>query len=117
MLLRAIDGFARSIDCAAPSMDPLIAHLSVDRAIIDRSRNYRNCAIDRLRTAEFAQSIDRAALESAQSVNCLCSISSHLATCLLLVSSTTAFSDTCFTWDSHEVAYDWVIETYKCMDF
>ena len=38
VLLRAIDGFARSIDCAAPSMDPLIAHLSIDRAIIYRSR-------------------------------------------------------------------------------
>ena len=62
-VLRAIDGFARSIDCAAPSMDPLIAHLSIDRAIIDRSRNYRNCAIDELGTAEFAQlSIDRALL-------------------------------------------------------
>ena len=73
------------IDYAAPSMDPLIAHLSVDRAIIDRSRNYRNCAIDELRTAEFAQSIDRAAIESAQSVDCLRSISSHLGTCLLLV--------------------------------
>ena len=85
-MLRAIDGFARSIDCAAPSMDPLIAHLSIDRAIIDRSRNYRNCAIDRLRTAEFAQSIDRAAIESAQSVDCLRSTSSHLATCLQLVS-------------------------------
>ena len=96
-MLRAIDGFARSIDCAAPSRDPSIAHLSVDRAIIDRSRNYRNCAIDQMRTAEFAQSIDRAALESAQSidraalesaqsVDCLRSISSHLATCLLLVS-------------------------------
>ena len=96
-VLRAIDGFARSIDCAAPPMDPSIAHLSVDRAIMDRSRNCRNCAIDQLRTAEFAQSIDRAALESAQSINraalesaqsvdCLRSISSHLATCLLLVS-------------------------------
>ena len=41
-MLRAIDGFARSIDCAAPSMDPLIAHLSVDRASIDRSRNHRS---------------------------------------------------------------------------
>ena len=82
-VLRAIDGFARSIDCAAPSMDPLIAHLSVDR---DRSLNYRNCAIDELGTAEFAQSIDRAAIESVQSVDCLCSISSHLGTCLLLVS-------------------------------
>ena len=60
ILLRAIDGFARSIDCAAPSMDPLTAHLSIDRAIIDRSRNYRNCAINRLRNAEFAQSIDLA---------------------------------------------------------
>ena len=29
-MLRAIDGFALSIDCAAPSMDPLIAHLSID---------------------------------------------------------------------------------------
>ena len=85
-MLRAIDGFARSIDYAAPSMDPLIAHLLVDRAIIDRSRNYRNCAINRLRTAEFAQSIDRAALESAQSVDCLRSISSHIAAYLLLVS-------------------------------
>ena len=75
VMLRAIDGFARSIDCAAPLMDRLTAHLSVDRAIIDRSRNYRNCAIDRLRTAEFAQSIDRAALESAQYVDCLRSIS------------------------------------------
>ena len=52
VLLRAIDGFVRSIDCAAPSMDPLIAHLSIDRAIIDRSRNhlsiahYCACAID-----------------------------------------------------------------------
>ena len=51
-LLRAIDGFARSIDCAAPSMDPLIAHLSINRAIVDRSRNhlwiahYCACAID-----------------------------------------------------------------------
>ena len=63
-MLRAIDGFARSIDGAAPSMDPLIAHLSVDCAIIDRSRDIRNCAIDELRTAEFAQSIDRAAIES-----------------------------------------------------
>ena len=62
VLLRAIDRFARSIDCAAPSVDPLIAHLSVDRAIIDRLRNYRNCAIDKLGTAEFAQSIDRAAI-------------------------------------------------------
>ena len=57
-MLRAIDGLARSIDRAAPSMDPLIAHLSVDRAIIDRSRNYRNCANDQLRTAEFG-AIDR----------------------------------------------------------
>ena len=52
VLLRAIDGFVRSIDCAGPSMDPLIAHLSIDRAIIDRSRNhlsiahYCACAID-----------------------------------------------------------------------
>ena len=52
VLLRAIDGFVRSIDCAAPSMDSLIAHLSIDRAIIDRSRNhlsiahYCACAID-----------------------------------------------------------------------
>ena len=61
-VLRAIDRFARSIDCAAPLVDPLIAHLSVDRAIIDRLRNYRNCAIDKLGTAEFAQSIDRAAI-------------------------------------------------------
>ena len=38
LMLRAIDGFARSIDCAAPSMDPLIVHLSVESAIIDRSR-------------------------------------------------------------------------------
>ena len=51
-MLRAIDGFARSIDCAAPSMDPLIAHLSIDRATIDRSRNHRSiahycaCAVD-----------------------------------------------------------------------
>ena len=36
IVLRAIDGFARSIDCAAPSMDPLIAHLSVDCAPIGR---------------------------------------------------------------------------------
>ena len=36
-MLRAIDGFAQSNDRAAPSMDPLIAHLSIDRAIIDRS--------------------------------------------------------------------------------
>ena len=72
-------------DCAAPSMDPLIAHLSVDRAFIDRSCNNRNCAIDQLRT-DVAQSIDRAAIESAQSVDCLRSISSHLGTCLLLVS-------------------------------
>ena len=113
-VLRAIDGFARSIDCAAPSMDPLIAHLSVDSAIIDRSRNYRNCAIDRLRTA---QSIDRAALESAQSVDCFRSVSSHLATCLLLVSKYYGFLLHSFTWDSHVLAYDWVIETYKCMDF
>ena len=63
-VLRAIDGFARSIDGAAPSMDPLIAHYSVDCAIIDRSRDFRNCAIDELRTVEFAQSIDRAAIES-----------------------------------------------------
>ena len=94
-MLRAIDGFARSIDSAAPSMDPLIAHLSVDRAIIDRSRNYRNCAIDELGTAEFAQlSIDRAAIESAQSVDCLRSISSHLGTCLLLVSKYYGFLPT-----------------------
>ena len=52
-------------------MDSLIAHLSVDRAIIDRSRNNKNCAIDELRNAEFAQSIDRAAIEYAQSVDCL----------------------------------------------
>ena len=51
-VLRAIDGFARSNDRAAPSMDPLIAHLSIDRAIIDRSRShlsiahYCACAID-----------------------------------------------------------------------
>ena len=52
-LLRAIDRFARSIDCAAPSIDPLIAHLSVDRASIDRSRNHRLIA---------QPSIDRALL-------------------------------------------------------
>ena len=52
VLLRAIDGFARSNDRAAPSMDPLIAHLSIDHAIIDRSRShlsiarYCACAID-----------------------------------------------------------------------
>ena len=85
-LLHAIYGFARSIDCAAPLVDPLIAHLSVDRAIMDRLRNYRNCAIDELRTTEFAQSIDRAAIESAQSVDCLRSISSHHGTCLMLAS-------------------------------
>ena len=51
-VLRAIDGFAQSNDRAAPSMDPLIAHLSIDRAIIDRSRShlsiahYCACAID-----------------------------------------------------------------------
>ena len=51
-MLRAIDGFARSIDCTAPSMDPLIAHLSIDRTTIDRSRNHRSiahycaCAVD-----------------------------------------------------------------------
>ena len=75
-MLRAIDGFARSIDCAAPSMDPLTAHLSIDRAIIDRSRNYTNCAIDRLRTAEFAQSIDLAkqeySLKHAHESKCFC---------------------------------------------
>ena len=62
------------------SMDPLIAHLSIDRATIELEIAL---SINRLRTAEFAQSIDRAAIESAQSVDCLRSISSHLATCLL----------------------------------
>ena len=62
LLLRAIDGSRKSIDRAAPLVDPLIAHLSVDRASIDRLRNYRNCAIDKLGTAEFAQSIDSAAI-------------------------------------------------------
>ena len=46
-VLHAIDGFARSIDCAAPSMDPLIAHLSVDRAISIVARSIDDCAIDR----------------------------------------------------------------------
>ena len=48
-LLHAIDGFAQSIDCTAPSMDPLIARLSViTQPLID-------CAtkISRLCTAEF----------------------------------------------------------------
>ena len=81
MMLRAIDGFARSIDCAAPSMDPLIAHLSIDRATIEIALS-TDCAC----AAEFALSIDCAAIESAQSVDCLRSISSHLATCLQLVS-------------------------------
>ena len=93
-MLRAIDRFARSIDCAAPYVDLLIAHLSVDRAIIDRLRKYRNCAIDKLGTAEFVQSIDHAAIESAQSVDCLRSISSHLGTCLLLVSKFLRLSPT-----------------------
>ena len=31
-MLRGIDGFPRSIDCAAPSINPLIAHLSINRA-------------------------------------------------------------------------------------
>lgn len=34
-LLHAIDGFAQSIDCTAPSMDPLIVRLSVNHATID----------------------------------------------------------------------------------
>lgn len=29
LLLRAINGFAQSIDCDAPSTDPIIAHLSI----------------------------------------------------------------------------------------
>ena len=41
-MLGAIDGFARSIDRAARSMDPSLAQQSVDRATIDRSR----CAFD-----------------------------------------------------------------------
>ena len=40
-ILCAIDGSARSIDCAALSMDPTIAQASIDRASIDRSRKYR----------------------------------------------------------------------------
>ena len=112
-MLRAIDGFARSIDCAAPSMDPLIAHLSVDRAIINRSRNYRNCAIDQLRTAEFAQSIDRVVIESAQSVDCLRSISSHLGTCLLLVSKYYGFLLHMFYLGLPSLSLGLIINTYK----
>ena len=46
-VLRGIDGFARAIGCAAPSMDPLIAHLPIDHAIINRSH-----------TTALVQSID-----------------------------------------------------------
>ena len=42
-LLRAIDEFARSSACAASSMDPLIAHLSVDRVTIVIARSTK-CA-------------------------------------------------------------------------
>ena len=76
-------------------MDPLIAHQLVDRAIIDRSRNYRNRAIDRIRIAEFAQLIDRAAIDSAQSLG-LYFASVVLCTCTLQVRVVSSIFTTVF---------------------
>ena len=44
----------RDPSIALPSMDPLIAHLSIDRATIDRSRNHRSIS----RTTALARSME-----------------------------------------------------------
>ena len=65
-MLRAVDRFARSIDCSARTIDLSFAHQSIDHATTDGSRNNRSivqqvaCAINRthLNSNALAQSID-----------------------------------------------------------